>query len=804
MGTNNERLKPLSLKEIAAWQVLVAGHENELCDVLLPALQRGAVWKPYQVEQLWDSLLREFPIGSFLLARFDPNRGAVKLRYSQCPEGKVPQFHLLDGQQRANAIALAFLDPWKDGEVIGFEAQKWPPAALWIDLHQPDDQHEFGRQFIFRVVTRSHPWGYKRDKPRERLSASDCREAIKAFKESFKAFEELERKFPNVDWKPGAIPLPVAWPWDAKAPVPVNLLIEAVVRHESEPDVWSTLKELLANKLPYWKSDCLPWMKVKDEVTRSLEEPTIHMSKIMESIRLLLKPPSRPEEAQYVALIVPDRIVRGTSRVGKDAKQSDPIETLFERVNAGGTRLEGEELIFSIFKSTWTDAQEFVQRLSNRVMQPSRLVVLTARVVFAHLYRENKALPGTPGVGEFRQWMLKEKFFPTLKETYFLEGRMEKLLKRAVEWLALQQGKSDFGLPPTLVTTLARSSPDLLLLLLIWIDRHMDREGMLEISAEERKTLLAALTTLHWFAIDLNKCIKVLWQNVDDRQYWRQEMLKQIVVLESSLLIARPLPPDILAGSIQAILFPGGRGWAEWLTENWKGKITFPSFHDVAPNPAKEWYLNTWESSQDETNHDARINDAWRWLVKVVFEKREFLLYAQRHSLGTWFPWYDPALPDQLEDFNRPWDYDHILPSYYIAGRHNIPPIIRDLAGKIGNLRAWPMELNRKDQALPPYKKLKEPNDEKNYKMVDGNALRRDSFIIDEENWLEWKAVWPSEDQQPPPRFLSLEDEEHKGCREALVDAIMTRTVSIYRHWFESLEVGTLFRSVDVRQQQRS
>jgi Protein of unknown function DUF262 len=252
MGTNNKRLKPLSLKDIAAWQVLVAGHKDDRCEVMLPALQRGAVWKPYQVEQLWDSLLRGFPIGSFLLAPFIKNssrgRGARGLRFYQCPEGKEPQYHLLDGQQRANAIALAFLDPWEDGEVKGFVADKWPPAALWIDLHQPDDQHEFGRQFIFRVVTWSHPWGYKRDKPKERLSASDYRKAIEAFKEAFKAFKELEYDFPDVDWKPGAIPLQVAWPWDAKAPVPFNLLIQAVEKPESNSDIWGTLKESLTNR----------------------------------------------------------------------------------------------------------------------------------------------------------------------------------------------------------------------------------------------------------------------------------------------------------------------------------------------------------------------------------------------------------------------------------------------------------------------------------------------------------------------------------------------------------------------------
>ena len=38
---------------------------SEISHVELPALERGAVWPAYQVERLWDSLVRGFPIGCF-------------------------------------------------------------------------------------------------------------------------------------------------------------------------------------------------------------------------------------------------------------------------------------------------------------------------------------------------------------------------------------------------------------------------------------------------------------------------------------------------------------------------------------------------------------------------------------------------------------------------------------------------------------------------------------------------------------------------------------------------------------------
>lgn len=67
-----------SVLDIAAWQGLDERKSDRI--VSLPALQRGAVWKPQQIENLWDSLFRGFPVGSFLMAPFDKRRGDRKLK----------------------------------------------------------------------------------------------------------------------------------------------------------------------------------------------------------------------------------------------------------------------------------------------------------------------------------------------------------------------------------------------------------------------------------------------------------------------------------------------------------------------------------------------------------------------------------------------------------------------------------------------------------------------------------------------------------------------------------------------------
>ena len=51
----------LTLAEIAAWQVSLPPAKPDPIVAALPALQRGAVWKVKQIEELWDSILRRCP-----------------------------------------------------------------------------------------------------------------------------------------------------------------------------------------------------------------------------------------------------------------------------------------------------------------------------------------------------------------------------------------------------------------------------------------------------------------------------------------------------------------------------------------------------------------------------------------------------------------------------------------------------------------------------------------------------------------------------------------------------------------------
>jgi hypothetical protein len=229
----------LTICEVASWQISSLGSTGAI-RAALPALQRGAVWHARQVEELWDSLLRGFPVGAFLLAPFDDERGTKTFRYAASDEHRPePTHHLLDGQQRSNAIALGFWKPWSAGTLPA------GVAALWLDLEAPSGRLKDDREFVLRLLTRAHPWGYRWDRMADggtRLTAQAMREASAAYKQAAARESWTESN---------DIPVTRAWPWDAKVPVPLSLLIDAVM---SRGDVRSHLLAAL-QALPFWSPE---------------------------------------------------------------------------------------------------------------------------------------------------------------------------------------------------------------------------------------------------------------------------------------------------------------------------------------------------------------------------------------------------------------------------------------------------------------------------------------------------------------------------------------------------------------------
>lgn len=108
-----------TIEDISKWMLNGAGK------VKLPAIQRGFVWRVDQIENLWDSIFRGYPIGSFLLSETD---GA---------------YELFDGQQRATSIALGFYDPWEEHQGLERVGNAKSLPTVWVDLEPFDKKGRF-------------------------------------------------------------------------------------------------------------------------------------------------------------------------------------------------------------------------------------------------------------------------------------------------------------------------------------------------------------------------------------------------------------------------------------------------------------------------------------------------------------------------------------------------------------------------------------------------------------------------------------------------------------------------------------
>ena len=90
----------LSPRQIAAWFSPEARAVEPSLPIMasIPRLQRGLVWNAGQIEMLWDSLLRGFPVGSLVVCQ--------RILGQDDGDDESISHHLVDGQQRAHAACI--------------------------------------------------------------------------------------------------------------------------------------------------------------------------------------------------------------------------------------------------------------------------------------------------------------------------------------------------------------------------------------------------------------------------------------------------------------------------------------------------------------------------------------------------------------------------------------------------------------------------------------------------------------------------------------------------------------------------
>lgn len=131
-------------------------------NTFLPAIQREYVWSPYQVEKLFDSLMRGYPISSFLFWRIREENKKDWISYefirdfnAEAPHNSETNldgvnqdiFLVLDGQQRITSLNIGLRGSYR------YFYRRWRKTRLYLNLlwnHDNDNPEELTYQFLFK------------------------------------------------------------------------------------------------------------------------------------------------------------------------------------------------------------------------------------------------------------------------------------------------------------------------------------------------------------------------------------------------------------------------------------------------------------------------------------------------------------------------------------------------------------------------------------------------------------------------------------------------------------------------------
>ncbi|AEI14608.1 protein of unknown function DUF262 [Flexistipes sinusarabici DSM 4947] len=133
---------------------------------LLPAIQREFVWSTYQIERLFDSLMRDYPIGSFLFWKVEKDKTSeyefyeFLREYHERDKKHNPKANItgdeeitavLDGQQRLTSLyiglkgSFAYKLPRKRWD----NDQAYPRRKLFLNLVSQSKDPDFEYEFAF-------------------------------------------------------------------------------------------------------------------------------------------------------------------------------------------------------------------------------------------------------------------------------------------------------------------------------------------------------------------------------------------------------------------------------------------------------------------------------------------------------------------------------------------------------------------------------------------------------------------------------------------------------------------------------
>jgi hypothetical protein len=610
----------------------------------LPSVQRGFVWKPSQIENLWDSLLRGYPVGSFVVSKNE--------------DGDI---QILDGQQRATSIGLAFHDIFtQDSKVLRANIAKY---KLFIDLSIPAPDENYS--YYFRVITRAHPWGYDRNDNTKTLLSDHIAKALDMFREVKGVKEEAEWDYLDEE------SLDLFWPEAAGCPLPFHLFLQEAMKN-------SPSENSLRDEISKWCDDHKP---VKALLAYAEKEK----NKFYSLTNILTAAGEMVNTRKFPVMFVELQKFKRQSIVvdndndadGNDSKMADEIENVFTRLNAGGTPLTGEELNYSILKAHLDkDRIDKIETACAGLMAPSRFITIAFR-----LYQHCK------GKGNSLQLRIKPKVFQNAMDENrgdfqdFIDELLEKenMLKKVKDILTYSGGSKDYRLPYSIVISIAARSPEIMFLLCY---RLYKGDGN-KMKADTHRKMLGCIMLMLWLGRgderrNYRKLLPPIWPFAEIAasadEFWSKQLIKKLRINNNLSFFPKY---SAIKNTINSVCKKNIRA----------NEVTLRDKID------RDYY--------NKNNEYSRIP-----FISLFLDEKQLILYAQKDYLYKRFS--DEQF--ELEDTNRPFDWDHISPNKWVRNQRRIYSFIKDIYSTNGNFWAVSYSENREMQEISPNEKLDRDN----------------------------------------------------------------------------------------------
>lgn len=369
--------------------------------VVLPMIQRGSVWAPHKLMDLWDTLLRDMPIGAFLASE-QTGQTVILPGQSVTRNAKASDIGLIDGQQRTLAMVVG-MKPLENA---------LRSVALWVDVAQ-EPQSEY--RFRLWATTQAQPFGYAKASAGGqrvgKLERHTLRQANWLYRRAEKdegRQEDDRRLFATSLWATRgfmpwgatlALRLPDVMACKDEAALSALVKTQALAREAWLQGKQGEITQRLASPATEEEAkNAALWASIQDHLAKQLSAiQSVSEEAISGRVKNLAAARDKVRACQFPVIQV--REVHFANAMGdatpkeQQDQQDPPLAILFKRVGTSGEALSDADYVYAVIKHLEPAVHGMVDALLKdpaiqAIYKPTTLVMSAVRLCVLQMSKD--------------------------------------------------------------------------------------------------------------------------------------------------------------------------------------------------------------------------------------------------------------------------------------------------------------------------------------------------------------------------------------------------------------------------------